>query len=82
MSNNNGGGAGEFRPKGRTKFDEAWKLMSVGDKNVGKTCLIKRYTQDDFPEDGNLATLGTEMVIHFKKLQEKQMKITLVDTAG
>lgn len=53
-------------PPARKKFDEAWKLISVGDKNVGKTCLIKRYSANDFSDDGNLATIGTEMIIHFK----------------
>ena len=71
-----------FQPRGKRKFDELWKLISVGDKNVGKTCLIKRYNKDDFSSDGNLATIGTEMIIHFKELLNKQMKITLVDTAG
>ena len=69
------------KPQGRRKFDEAWKLLSVGDKHVGKTCLIHRYSKNDFSEDG-LATLGTEMVFHFKELAGKNMKITLVDTAG
>ena len=59
------------KPKGRKNFDEAWKLISVGDKNVGKTCLIKRYSKGDFAADGNLATIGTEMVMHFKELVNK-----------
>ena len=74
--------AGGFKPSGRRKFDEAWKLITVGDKNVGKTCLIKRYSANDFSDEGNLATIGTEMIIHFKELLNKQLKITQVDTAG
>ena len=53
----------------------------MGEKSVGKTCLIKRYVNDEYVGD-NLTTLGTDMTVHYKEINNKNMKITLVDTAG
>lgn len=69
-------------PQGRRKFDESYKVLSVGEKDVGKTCLIKRFCDNEFAGDCSLTTIGTELRNHYKELNNKQMKITLVDTAG
>lgn len=36
-----------------------FKVVIVGDQNVGKTCLIKRYIEGTFT-DGEDATLGAQ----------------------
>ena len=44
--------------------------------------MIKRYCDNEFAGYSNITTVGTELKFHFKELNEKKMKITLVDTAG
>ncbi len=68
--------------KGRPKFDEAFKVLSVGEKSVGKTCLVKRYANNEYVGDSSLTTIGTEMTVTYKELNNKTIKVTLVDTAG
>mgnify|MGYP006115256621 CR=1 FL=1 len=41
------------------KFDHLVKLIMVGDKSVGKTCLVKRYFDESF-QGSNLSTIGME----------------------
>ncbi len=38
-------------------YDFTFKILVLGDSGVGKTCLIKRFTDDDFSENF-LSTIG------------------------
>ena len=38
-------------------FDALMKVVVIGDSSVGKTCLVLRYTQDNFRENF-LSTIG------------------------
>ena len=57
------------------------KILLVGDANVGKTSLLFRYIDDNFP-DKHMATVGVEYRI--KKIEYRGFKIKLQiwDTAG
>ena len=40
-------------------------IVMIGDSSVGKTSLLKKFSQDDFnldPESPNVATVGVEFV--------------------
>ena len=41
----------------KRKEDHLVKLILIGDKNVGKTCLVVRYFDNRFQEE-NLNTIG------------------------
>ena len=63
-------------------IERAFKIFILGDSSVGKTCLLKRYTEDTF-QDVYLSTIGFDY--KFKKVtlnNGKQIKIQLWDTAG
>ena len=34
------------------QFDQIFKLVLIGDSGVGKSCLIKQFTEESFVEQG------------------------------
>ena len=50
---------------GGSKGPQTFKVVVVGDCNVGKTCLFKRYVEDTY-DPGEGATLGSQL--YSKKL--------------
>ena len=60
------------KPDGQQQNMATFKVVIVGDMNVGKTCLLKRYINNSFNE-GEDATLGA--TFYSKKLRaEYQIK--------
>ena len=55
-------------------FDHLVKLIMVGDKEVGKTCLVKRYFDESF-QASNLSTIGMESKTKRMTVQDKQIKL-------
>ena len=59
----------------------------LGDKSVGKTCIVKRYTEREFEEDVE-ATIGSSFsscVVKIKPqnvLEEVKVRLQIWDTAG
>ena len=35
-------------PRAEDAFEDAFKVITIGDPDVGKTCLILRYTTDEY----------------------------------
>ena len=65
-----------------TGTDGLFKIITLGDTAVGKTSIIKRFTNDTFEED-NLSTVG--IGFSFKEVLLKngtKIKVKLIDTAG
>ena len=60
----------------------AFKMLLLGDSSVGKTCFLKRYTDNTF-QDAYLSTIGFDFKYKFVTLEEgKTVKVQLWDTAG
>ena len=60
----------------------AFKILLLGDSSVGKTCFLKRYTDNTF-QDAYLSTIGFDFKYKFVTLEEgKTVKVQLWDTAG
>ena len=60
----------------------AFKILLLGDSSVGKTCFLKRYTDNTF-QDAYLSTIGFDFKYKFVTLEEgKTIKVQLWDTAG
>ena len=63
-------------------IDFALKILILGDSSVGKTCILKRYTDNTF-QDAYLSTIGFDFKFKLVDLNNgKQVKVQLWDTAG
>lgn len=57
------------------------KINSIGAFRVGKTSLIRRYTENRFSED-YLPTLGVDITVKRMKIDNQNVRLVLMDTAG
>lgn len=58
-----------------------FKVVLVGNAGVGKTCLVRKFTQGIFPP-GQSATIGVDFMIKTVKVGEDKIKLQIWDTAG
>ncbi|XP_064608006.1 putative Ras-related protein Rab-33 [Liolophura sinensis] len=58
-----------------------FKIIVIGDSNVGKTCLTYRFCSGKFP-DKTEATIGVDFRERQVDLESEQIKLQLWDTAG
>ena len=61
--------------------DEKIQLIMIGESNVGKTSLIRRYTKNLF-NINHLETTGVEFNSKNEKINNKIIKVKIWDTAG
>ena len=62
--------------------EHSFKILLLGDTSVGKTCFLKRYTEDTF-QDAYLSNIGFDFKFKMVTLKNgKQVKVQLWDTAG
>ena len=58
-----------------------WQVVLVGNAGVGKTCLVRRFTQGMFPP-GQGATIGVDFMIKTVEIDGEKIKLQIWDTAG
>ena len=58
-----------------------FKVVLVGNAGVGKTCLVRRFTQGLFPP-GQGATIGVDFMIKTVEVDNEKIKLQIWDTAG
>lgn len=58
-----------------------FKVVLVGNAGVGKTCLVRRFTQGLFPP-GQGATIGVDFMIKSVEVEGERVKLQIWDTAG
>ncbi|CAD6187696.1 unnamed protein product [Caenorhabditis auriculariae] len=58
-----------------------FKVVLVGNAGVGKTCLVRKFTQGIFPP-GQSATIGVDFMIKTVKVENDKIKLQIWDTAG
>ncbi|XP_034938134.1 ras-related protein Rab-30-like [Chelonus insularis] len=58
-----------------------FKVVLVGNAGVGKTCLVRRFTQGLFPP-GQGATIGVDFMIKTVEVENEKVKLQIWDTAG
>ena len=67
--------------EGETK-EHVYKILLLGDSSVGKTCFLKRYTDNTF-QDAYLSTIGFDFKFKDVILKSgKKVRVQLWDTAG
>lgn len=63
------------------KFDYLFKIVIIGDANVGKTNVISRLVNDEFLEHSK-STIGVDFATKTFKFGDVCVKVQLWDTAG
>uniref|UniRef100_A0A3Q2XUD2 RAB30, member RAS oncogene family n=1 Tax=Hippocampus comes TaxID=109280 RepID=A0A3Q2XUD2_HIPCM len=62
-------------------YDYLFKIVLIGNAGVGKTCLVRRFTQGLFPP-GQGATIGVDFMIKTVEIKGQKVKLQIWDTAG
>ena len=65
----------------RPKYDHLVKLLLIGDSGVGKSCLLLRFSDDQFTASF-ITTIGIDFKIRTIELEGKRIKLQIWDTAG
>ena len=58
-----------------------YKILVVGESNVGKTCLLLRYVDDNY-SDKNSSTIGVDFKSKAIDINGELVKLQIWDTAG
>mmetsp|Transcript_20194 Transcript_20194/g.33133 ORF Transcript_20194/g.33133 Transcript_20194/m.33133 type:complete len:205 (+) Transcript_20194:72-686(+) len=62
-------------------YDHLFKLLLIGDSGVGKSCLLLRFSDDQFTTNF-ITTIGIDFKIRTIELDGKRIKLQIWDTAG
>ena len=65
----------------KPQYDYLLKLIVIGDSSVGKTCLLLRFSDDQFPTS-HMPTIGIDFRIKTIQMNNKSVKLQVWDTAG
>jgi small GTP-binding protein len=63
------------------KVDHTFKLLTIGESGVGKTCILLRYTDNKFSKH-HLTTIGIDFKTKIVNYYTKKIKLYIWDTAG
>ncbi|KAM9311494.1 ras-related protein Rab-19 [Gastrophryne carolinensis] len=62
-------------------FDFLFKIILIGDSNVGKTCVVHRFQSGAFSEK-HQNTIGVDFTVRSLTINGKKVKVQVWDTAG
>ena len=62
-------------------YDYQFRLILIGDPTVGKSALLRQFTEDKFAETSE-PTVGVDFSAKMMQIDGKQIKLQLWDTAG
>ncbi|XP_035667132.1 ras-related protein Rab-12-like [Branchiostoma floridae] len=62
-------------------FDYKFQLILIGDRGVGKTCILERFSDDTFSISSK-STVGVDFKIKTIKTKGKTIRLQIWDTAG
>ena len=65
----------------RPGYDHLLKLIIIGDSSVGKTCILLRFSEDNFPTS-HMPTIGIDFKIKSINVDSQVVKLQVWDTAG
>ncbi|KAJ1721698.1 GTP-binding protein [Coemansia erecta] len=68
-------------PQKNTSYDYLMKLLLIGDSGVGKSCLLLRFSDDQFTPSF-ITTIGIDFKIRTVEVDGKRIKLQIWDTAG
>ncbi|KAH7096237.1 GTP-binding protein ypt1 [Auriculariales sp. MPI-PUGE-AT-0066] len=64
-----------------SEYDYLFKLLIIGDSNVGKSCLLHRFADDTYTTS-YVTTIGVDFKFRTIELEGKTVKLQIWDTAG
>ncbi|XP_055980061.1 ras-related protein Rab-19 [Sorex fumeus] len=62
-------------------FDFLFKVILIGDSNVGKTCVVQHFTSGVYSE-AQQNTIGVDFTVRSLEIDGKKVKMQVWDTAG
>ncbi|XP_076152296.1 ras-related protein Rab-19-like [Alosa pseudoharengus] len=68
-------------PEQDDAFDFLFKIILIGDSNVGKTCVVQSFKSGLFSERQQ-NTIGVDFTVRTLTIQGKKVKMQVWDTAG
>jgi len=67
--------------KPNQEYDFLFKLLLIGDSDVGKSSILLRFAEDKYDED-QPCTIGVDFKIKLVSFAGKKINLTIWDTAG
>ena len=58
----------------KPSYDYLLKLIIIGDSSVGKTCILLRFSEDNFPTT-HMPTIGIDFKIKTINIDDKRVKL-------
>ncbi|XP_068611110.1 ras-related protein Rab-19-like [Brachionichthys hirsutus] len=68
-------------PEHDDSFDFLFKIVLIGDSNVGKTCVVQNFKSRTFSEKQQ-NTIGVDFSVRTLDIEGKKVKMQVWDTAG
>ena len=72
--------------KKKQEFDHLFMIVIIGDSAVGKSCLLKKFSEPDTNlsslQQSHIATVGVDFVVKLLYVQNQRIKLQVWDTAG
>ncbi|XP_014831151.1 PREDICTED: ras-related protein Rab-15-like [Poecilia mexicana] len=63
------------------QYDVLFRLLLLGDSGVGKTCMLRRFTEGEF-DPSHISTIGVDFKMKTIKIGGLKVRIQIWDTAG
>ncbi|XP_032402152.1 ras-related protein Rab-15-like isoform X1 [Xiphophorus hellerii] len=63
------------------QYDVLFRLLLLGDSGVGKTCMLRRFTEGEF-DPSHISTIGVDFKMKTIEIDGLKVRIQIWDTAG
>ena len=64
-----------------TESSKTFKILTIGESGVGKTCILRRFVENKFLKN-HLATIGIDFKTKTLNINNQEIKLKIWDTAG